>query len=795
MATKTKKLKKRLILLDAHAIIHRAYHALPDFSTKDGIPTGALYGISAMLMKIIDELKPDYIIACYDLPGGTFRDEIYENYKAGRAKAEDDLIDQIKRSREIFDAFGIPYYEMKGFEADDLLGTIVDKITQLPDYKNVDIVIASGDMDTLQLVSKKRVQVYTLRKGLTDTVLYDERGVEDRFGFSPTLLPDYKGLRGDPSDNIPGIRGIGEKTATQLITTFGSIEEIYIALKKNRNLFEKAGIKDRIITLLQEGEEEALFSKTLGRIRRDAPISFSLPPKEWGETMNTQDVVNLFYKFEFRSLADRYKKMFGIQESQIDIKENENISDQAILETGIALWVLNSEMTNPSFDDILQYGKTESFTSVKEKIFKELQKTNLQQIFSEIEKPIINIVSEMEKRGVCIDTDYLKKLSVEYHKTLDKMTKEIFKQTKKEFNINSPKQLSEILFDTLGLPTKGVKRSATGYYSTNISVLDNLITEHPVIDAIIQYRELKKLLSTYIDVIPNMTDKDGRLHARFIQHGTTTGRFASNNPNLQNIPIRTDLGRAIRGAFRAPKGSVLLALDYSQIELRVLAILSRDPILIKIFKEGKDVHSSVASYVFEVSEENVTSEMRRVAKIINFGIIYGMGINALRKNLGPNATKEEAQQFHNTYFKKFPNIQAYLDGQKAFARKYGYTETLFGRQRNFPAISSHIPYIRASAEREATNAPLQGTAADIIKLAIQFVEKRLQKEGLRKSTHLVMQIHDELIYEVETENLEKAKHVIVEEMEQVIQNSFIKFDSPIPLSVKASHGSNWNELE
>ncbi|NQV93308.1 hypothetical protein HQ403_02310, partial [Candidatus Kaiserbacteria bacterium] len=395
---------KKLVLLDAHAILHRAYHALPDFSSNTGEPTGALYGLTAMLMKIIQELNPDYVVACYDLPEPTFRHDVYKEYKGGRAKTDDELIAQMNRSRDIFKAFNIPIYEKPGYEADDILGTIVE---QTKDMKDIDVVIASGDMDTLQLVNKKKVQVYTLKKGINDTILYDEKGVIERFGFKPTLLPDYKGLRGDPSDNIIGIPGIGEKTGSTLIQEFGSIEDIYKKLKKNHAFFEKAGIKPRIIGLLEDNEEEALFSKMLALIRRDVPITFTLSENGWRESIDVVKARALFEELSFRTLANRFDTLFktkntgdsgSLEETPQGEVEKEIVDEKLLKETAVALWVLRSDKTNPNLEDILQFTNSDTLISAHKKILSLLKEQKLEKIYEDIEKPLIPITEEMHVR-------------------------------------------------------------------------------------------------------------------------------------------------------------------------------------------------------------------------------------------------------------------------------------------------------------------------------------------------------------------------------------------------------------
>lgn len=833
-----KKDSKTIVLLDSHAIIHRAYHALPDFASSTGEPTGALYGLANMLMKIISDLKPDYIVACYDLPQKTFRHEAYKEYKAGRAKTDDALIAQLKSSRKIFEAFNIPIYDAPGFEADDILGTIVEQVKKRNSSPllrgrlgggDVKIIIASGDMDTMQLIDGKKVQVYTLKKGITDTILYDEDAMIERFHFKPILLPDYKGLRGDTSDNIIGIKGIGEKTATDLITNFGTIEHLYKTLKKDPEAFEKAGIKARMIQLLKDNEEEALFSKTLATIRRDAPIAFTIPEKTFWETADLTKIERTFADFEFRSLLGRVKSFFqkgekktnsnnllgsseGGQPDQLANHQNlsssvpadENlmnspaqntqiVDENELQETAVALWLINSELTNPTLEDILLYAKTSDFETARAFIFEKLQKENLTLVYEEVEKPIIPIVKAMQDVGILIDQAYFKQLSVEYHLELDKLTKKIYEVAGSEFNINSPKQLAEVLFEKMGIKSPK-KKSASGTYSTNISILEELEEGNPIISEIMKYRELQKLLSTYIDVIPQMVGDDDRLHAKFIQNGTTTGRFSSQDPNMQNLPIKSELGQRIRRGFVAQKGYKLSAFDYSQIELRITALLADDKQMIQIFKEKKDIHAGVASFVFGVPIDKIDHEMRRKAKVINFGIIYGMGVSSLRKNLG--GTREEAQKFYDNYFRQFSRIEEYMEGVKTFAKAHGYTETLFGRRRMFPMINSRIPFIKSMAERTATNAPIQGTAtADIIKLAIRYANEDLEKAGILPEARLVLQIHDELVYEIKEQVLEKAEKIILTAMQDVLERSFLHYKTDIPLEVHYGSGLNFGEVK
>jgi DNA polymerase-1 len=794
---KTKTDKKRLVLLDAHAIIHRAYHALPEFATSSGEPTGALYGVITMLIKIIEELNPDYIVACYDLPQPTHRHEAYEAYKAGRAKTDDNLSIQLERSKEIFVAWGIPIYSEPGFEADDILGTIVELLKR---NKETEIIIASGDMDTLQLVDGNKVQVYMPKKSINDTILYDEKGVETRFGFKPILLPDYKGLRGDPSDNIIGVKGIGEKTGTALITSFGTVEQIYKVLKKKGDEYKKAGINERVRDLLIENEEEALFSKTLATIRRDAPIDFKLP-KPWKESLVIENVIELFTKLEFRTLGERVKMLLRNKPEIKTIKDKKEKKEPKVTEVVfelttdereicLALWVIDSNISNPTLEEVYNFTKTNSVTDAWKVVDAELDKRGVRSVFEDIERPLIPIVDKMHEHGVKIDIEQLDKLSVDYHKELSKLEKGIWSDAGEEFNINSPKQLGEIIFNKLNLAGSRQKKTASGGFTTKESELIKLVDKHQIISKILSYRELQKLLSTYIDVIPKLVDKNQRLHSTFQPTGTTTGRMSSEDPNLQNIPTKSALGQAIRHTFIADKGFSLLSLDYSQIELRIAAILSKDKNLIEIFKNGIDVHTGVASRVFKVPEDKVDKEMRRKAKVINFGVLFGMGVNALKVNLGTD--RAEAQEFYNNYFSTFSGLSAYIDHIKADAERTGFTETMFGRRRYFAGLKSSLPFIRAAAERMAINAPIQGTEADIVKVSMIKIDKLIKKNGWEKDVFTILNVHDEIVYEVRDSLVEEASKEFKKIMENAMEG---KETHGVPIIAESASAKNWGDLK
>lgn len=775
--------KTTVVLLDAHAILHRGYHAMAGFSTRDGRPTGALYGFITMVLKLNEELHPDYMAACFDLPKPTFRHTAYDGYKGGRAKTDDSLIEQIKESYKLCEALSIPVYTCEGFEADDLLGTFAE---QLKSDKDLRIIIASGDMDTLQIVDKERVMVFTLKKG-NEGVLYSEKKVEERFQFGPEHIPDYKGLAGDPSDNIVGISGIGDKTATELIKKYGTIEKIYKVLKKNRQTLLDDGFKERIVKLLEEGEEEALFSKTLATIRRDAPCKFEMPEKKWKDTIDIETYEKMCDLYEFKSLRARVRNMKEVigEADKEDIKLVEDEVDFDFLEElRVMVHLLHSEMTNASYTDIQNYTNKKEREEIYEVLKKELEKEKLWNLFVSVEKPLLPLVKEMQSNGVLVDIEMLKKMSKELHEQVLKLEKKIHELAGTEFNIASPKQLGVVLYDTMNLGTK-IRKTKTGAKSTNVTELEKIKDEHEIVKYILEYRELTKLLSTYVDTLPSFVREDGRIHAHFIQTGAGTGRFSCEDPNLQNLPIKSELGQKVRSAFIADKGKVLLSCDYAQIDLRAAAILSGDKNLVEIFTNKIDVHTGTAARVFGVEEKDVTADMRRKAKAINFGILYGMGVTALKE--GMKVDRAEAQEFYDQYRVTFSRLMEYLEEVKAFAFSHGYTETLLGRRREVPLLKSPLPFLRAQGERIAINAPIQGTAADILKLAILDVHNFIKEKKLEDKVKLIMQIHDELVYEIDKDVSESVADEIVKVLESVLS---VRKLSNIPVTVSRTIGAN-----
>lgn len=777
MATK---FKKTVVLLDSHAILHRAYHAMGGFATHDGRPTGALYGFVTMVLRIYEDIKPDYVIACFDLPKPTFRHTSYEGYKAGRQKTDDGLIEQIQATPALCEALSIPVYSYEGFEADDLLGTLAE---QLKKEDGTRVVIASGDMDTFQLIEDDKVVVYTLKKG-NDAALFNEKGVVEKYGFLPLQIPDYKGLAGDSSDNIVGIKGIGEKTATNIIQKYNSIEGMYETLKKKRETLLEDGFTERIVKLIEEGEEEALFSKTLATIRRDAPVTYNEPSVTWMDSINVEQYQAMCDKYEFRSLRNRIGKARG----EVKEEAKEEIDNRTLNELRVMANLLHSEMTNSPLVEIQQAFGVNKLDELKSELLSQLKKENLLTLFNEVELPIITILEKMHTYGIELDADFLKKMSVELHKEVSSLEKRIFALVGSEFNIASPKQLGDVLYDTLGLGSK-IKKTKTGQKSTNVSELEKIKDEHEVVPLILEYREVTKLLSTYIDTLPTFIQPDGRVHAKFVQTGAGTGRFSCEDPNLQNLPVKTELGKKVREAFVAAKGKALLSCDYAQVDLRAAAILSNDPHLVEIFEKGIDVHTGTAARVFHVKEDEVTPLMRRHAKAINFGILYGMGVTALKEGMG--VERKEAQEFYDQYKATFSRLMEYLEEVKGYAWEHGHTLTLLGRRREVPLLKSPLPFLRAQGERIAINAPIQGTSADILKLAMIDADAYIVGNKLEDKVKLLLQIHDELIFEIDEDVQDKVASEITSLLEKVLSRRWL---SKLPLVVSSSLGPNLKSL-
>lgn len=873
---------KKLVLLDSHAIIHRAYHALPPLTTPGGEAINAVYGFTTILLRMFRELKPDYVAAAFDMAAPTFRHVAYERYKAQRPETPSDLSSQFLKVKEILASFGIPVFEKEGFEADDIIGTIVKKLEK---DKTTEVIIVTGDMDVLQLV-RPRLKVYSMKKGISDTVLYDEKAVRERYGLKPSQLTDFKGLKGDPSDNIAGVKGIGEKTATELIQEFGSIEKVYSALKKGTKKISLS-----VAAKLRAGEEDALLSKELATINRNVPFEFSLQKVSLSGTINSPSVRAVFQKFGFWSILKRLSEGASVSQkdrtpgaapqkgsqqllldssappagvatirSKSDIMAPDRGGDVAkiglMVHGGTLFFIQNSAVfrVSPSFletkDARAFFGKGEflvhdaktvihflrkygielgtivfdtmlasylvsSFSrdfsyqaliarefgrvaaSLEEELvhFFELVRSfeaklemgALRKIFNDIELPLSRILADMEDRGILVDPGFFGGLSKKVDAEVRDLTREIHQLAGEEFNIKSTQQLSRILFEKLKVKTAGLRRTEKGgVVSTRESELVKLKGTHPIVEKILDYRELVKLKTTYIDVLPSLIKpKTGRVHTTFNQTGTTTGRLSSSDPNLQNIPIISEVGREIRKAFVAPKGYELASFDYSQIELRVAAHIADDKKMIEAFRGGVDIHALTASEINNIPIKRVTSDLRRAAKTLNFGILYGMGSQALAESTG--MSREKAKKFIDEYFHDFSGIKKYIEDTKRFAEENGYVETIFGRRRYIPEIHSPNWQMKREAERMAINMPIQGSATgDIIKMAMIKVDECVKKGKLEKSVRLLLQVHDELLFEIEKDAIKTAAPKIKEIMEHVAELK-------VPLMVDVKMGSNWGE--
>jgi len=751
--------QKTLVLIDSHALIHRAFHALPPLSTKKGERVNAVYGFILVLLKVLKELKPDYVVAAFDLPGPTFRHKEFEEYKATRVKAPDELYAQIGRVKEVVGAFGIPLYEKEGFEADDIIGTIAKSVNSK--QPTVNSIIVTGDLDTLQLIGKN-TKVYTLKTGVRDTVTYDEKTVIERYGLKPEQMPDYRGLKGDPSDNIPGVPGIGEKTAAELLKQYGTIEEMYEVLEKQKTVNSKQKKKpkaDKLKEKLLENKDQAIFSKYLATIKKDVPLKFNLKDAKFGD-YDLEKIKSLFKELEFFSLINR-------------------------------LGEINGKVPGNMEEDV----KQPEFRGIYEKIEEARQAGILSDKVYEIEKQVAPVIEQMEKDGIKVDAGKLKELGKKVDGRLISLEKEIHKLAGMEFNISSPQQLAEVLFEKLKLETKGLKKTPGRVISTAAPELIKLKGRHKIVDEILEHRELAKLKSTYIDALPGLIGKDGRLHTQYDQLGTATGRLSSKNPNLQNIPVKTELGNQIRKAFVAERGFLLLAADYSQLELRIVASLAHDKKMTEILKKGEDIHTATAAEVFQMAPEAVTPKMRKSAKALNFGVIYGMSIHGFAEAAGIEF--EKAKIFVKKYFEEFNGVAKYIEETKKTVAEKGYAETLFGRKRFLPEINSSAWDLRAAAERAAINFPVQGTAADLVKMAMVRVANSIwpiadSKENGHKplaiSYKLLLQVHDELVFEVAKDHENETAARIREIMENI-------YELAAPLKVDIEVGLNWGELE
>jgi len=903
--------KPLLLLFDGNALVHRAFHALPPLTqSKTGEMVNAVYGFASTLLKVLSDFKPTHWAVAFDRPTPTFRHDMFEDYKAQRPATPEELRSQIKRVHELVEAFHIPVFEIDGFEADDVLGTL----SRQADEQGIETIIVTGDNDMLQAVSSQ-VRAFAPRRGFTDTVLYDAEAVEQKYGIRPEQLPDFKALVGDVSDNIPGLPGIGEKTATRLLQQYASLQGIYDHIEDVT--------PGKLQNTLREYRVRAFRNKELSAIVKDVPIELDLQSCQISH-YDRNEVAKFFQELEFIKLLPRLPrtqaeshpsvgaglvpshpsaikchivnteialrqlvaeldtarelalgvettgdkaamadlvglavspapgKAFYIplghlglnQPQQLPLAQViaglkaaledasigkiayngkhvaavlanygvklENLDFDPMLaayllgEKGLGLKALafnrlGVEMTAPA--ELSRPGKKQGSLSqievsrmvdyacagvdivwsLKDSLEAELRKQELWHLFSEVEMALVPVLAAMEMNGILLDTDLLRKMSLELGQQLLRLEKEVYSSVGHQFNINSPQQLGGVLFGDLKLPQS--RKTKTGY-STEASVMEALRGVHPVVELILEYRQLSKLKSTYVDALPALINpRTGRVHTSFNQTGTTTGRLSSSEPNLQNIPIRGEMANRIRKAIIAPPGAYLLSADYSQIDLRALAHLSRDDGLIAAFAHDEDIHTMTASELFGVPAEGVTSEMRRNAKTVNFGVIYGMSGYGLEQATG--LSREEASQFITLYFERYPGVKRYLEATKEQARKLGYVQTVLGRRRFIPEIDSSNRMVREAAERMAINAPVQGTSADIIKVAMINLHREMERRNLRSK--MLLQIHDDLLFEVPEAEVEEMKSLVGELMPRAVELC-------VPLKIDIKLGRNWGEM-
>jgi len=890
-------MSEKLFLIDGNSFCYRAFYAIRHLATSRGRPTNAVYGFITMLGKIIKEEKPAYLAIAFDLPGPTFRHKKFEDYKAQRKPMPDELIEQMSLIKEVIRAYNIPIFEKEGFEADDVLATLARKAEE----GGMDVYIATGDKDMLQLVNS-RIKVYSPHK---ENLIYGREKVKQRYGLDPEKMVEIMALAGDSIDNIPGVPGIGEKTAIQLIKKFGTMENVLANIDKIKN--------PRVYQALKEFSDQARLSKELATVNAGIPLEVDFSEFRL-KAPDNKELYRLFKELEFKSLLkdlssgiemaevdyrliaskqefdvlfDKlrklkeitldfettdwdpmkaepvgisfcweeskayyvafkapgrdnpagqgleldyvFKRLKPILEDEKIKKYGQNIKYEFIIlsnlgidlkgisfDTMVASYLVNPLKSRHSLDEIsLEYldykmislkellGKGKDRMNIKDvavekvceyscedaditfrlkKILEsKLQEKGLYKLFQEVEIPLIKVLARMEMNGVAIDAGFLTAMSKRMEDALAKLSEDIYRLAGVKFNINSPKQLSEVLFKKLKLPV--VKRTKTGL-STDVRVLARLASMHQLPATLLEYRELAKLKSTYADALPQLVNRrTGRLHTSFNQTVTATGRLSSSQPNLQNIPIRTETGRKIRKAFVSGKAtSVMVSADYSQVELRLLAHLSEDENLIKAFRKGLDIHRYTASLVFGVEEKDVTSQMRNTAKVVNFGINYGMSSYGLSKALGIEI--EKAGEFIDSYFARYPKVKEYIAFQIRKARDKGYVTTILDRRRYIPEINSPNKSIREFAERTAINTPVQGSAADLIKVAMIHIDSELGKKKL--STRMILQVHDELVFEVPVDELEGVKKLVKEKMENVIPLK-------VPVKVDIKTGKDWFE--
>lgn len=834
---------KTLLLIDANSLIHRSFHALPPLTSPDGQPTNALYGVSTILLKIWKDEKPDYAAALFDRPEPTFRKEQYKEYKAQRVKAPDELISQIIETRNLFTSFGIKVFEKPGFEADDLIATLAQKFKDVPDLK---VIILTGDLDTLQMVEGEKLVVRTFRKGVTDTYTYDERAVKLRYGLDPEQLLDYKTMVGDVSDNIKGIPGVGPKTATEILQKYGTLDNFLENIEKEPKLakkivgqeehlaqskmlvtlikdvplpfsgiddlkileqpsvvveyFSKLGfesLKKRMGGLIGEDKSEAVGSAPSKKIRGVVAGGSILQGSMFGsaQSLVSHDVIFVGDSLEANNFDSKKLKVGFDLKNKIKKFWNEKLDLKGpYFDLGTAFWLLDPDFKKYDAQAVFRKFLKKDFDGDSERlreafnyVEKQIEEYEMVEVVNQIEMPIIRTLARMERRGIFANEKKLKKLDEEISKAIKEATFKIYKIAGQEFNINSPKQMGEILFDVLKIDDHGVKKTPGGARSTNFEVLDSIRDRHEIIPLIMQYREHFKIQSTYVRPLLGLRDENGLIHTEFIQTGTATGRISSQNPNLQNIPQESMWSEKLRSTFEAKAGHSFLSFDYSQIELRVLAALARDKNMLEAFRRGEDIHTLTASKVLGIPMEKVQTKDRRLAKTLNFGLIYGMGVSAFQKTSG--LPRAEAQNFVNAYFREFSAIKEWQEKIKKETRSLGYVRTMSGRRRYLPDINSGQPRYVAEAERAAINQPVQGMAADVIKMAMVRIGKKIEEEkNLNEGVEMLLSIHDELLFEVRDDMI----FIVLPIFKEIMEGAF---DLGVPLKVEAARGKDWGHME
>ena len=865
---------KKLLILDSNSILNRAFYGVRYLSAKDGTPTNAIYGFLNILLKLIKEQEPDYICAAFDVKAPTFRHKQYEGYKAQRKPMPEGLAAQMPLAKDVLRAMGVTILEKEGYEADDIIGTVA----RLCEESEISCFIATGDKDDLQLASDKTKVILTVTKsGYNETIIYDDKAVKEKYHVTPTEFIDVKALMGDPSDNIPGVKGVGEKTAMSLIEKHHSIEYIY------ENI-DDIGLKGAMLQKMKDGREMAFMSKELATINRNTPIEFNAEECVFDGFENNGELYEILKRLELNSIIKKLdlsdgdnvkenedifkdfsyqvgdknmisgdkvtvvldfdgdnissvavglgnnavvlneqddikelleddsiaKVMFDVKEAivklngRIDIK---NISD----DTAIAAYLVDPakneytieklaseyfgtviekpEVKQLSLLDDVETDRSEYLAKcavalgvLNECIGDKIKENGQEKLYQEVELPLVTVLAHLEINGFLVDDNQLKEFADKLGEKIDALTNEIYMLAGEEFNINSPKQLGVILFEKLEL--KPVKKTKTGY-ATNADVLEKLRDKHPIVNFIMEYRQLAKLKSTYCDGLRAVVNPNThRIHSVFTQTVTVTGRLSSTEPNLQNIPTRTELGREIRKMFVAKEDYVLVDADYSQIELRVLAHIANDETMINAFRNNEDIHAVTASQVLGIPLEDVTKEQRSSAKAVNFGIVYGIGEFSLAQDL--HISVKEAKAYIESYLEKYHGVRNYMESIKEQAKKDGYVKTMLNRIRYIPELKSPNYNIRQFGERVALNTPIQGTAADIIKLAMVRVDNRLINEGLKSK--LILQVHDELIVEAHKDEVDKVKQILSEEMQGAMELN-------VPLKVDMSTGHSWYDAK